>query len=107
VSETSTISGFSIFLAQELRRVAHHQSSNKDTDDSVDQSGKETNALAAEHALQHHADESAHAAERRIAVVHRIDAAGGEQGGDAGKQSALNDAESNLLALHIAAWLLV
>ena len=89
-------------LAQELGRPSDHEAGDEDADDAVDQRGEESHALSAEHALQHHADEGPHAAERREAVVHGVDAARREGGGDAGEQSALDDAETHFLAFHVA-----
>ena len=55
-------------LAEELGRAPDHEAGDEDRDDAVDQRIEEAHALAAEHALQHHADEGPHAAERREAV---------------------------------------
>ena len=78
VSETSTISGFSIFLPRNSGVRPTMRPAMKTRDDAVDQRGKKPDAFPAKHALQHHADEGSHASERREAVVHRIHAAGRE-----------------------------
>jgi hypothetical protein len=77
----------------------------KNGNDAVDQGGQESDALSAEHALQHHADKRPHAAERRETVVHGVHAACREACGDKAEQSALDDAEPDFLALHVAAGL--
>ena len=105
VSETRYDFGFLDLLAEKLRRAPDHETRNEDGDDAVDERVQKSDAFAAEHALQHHADEGSHASERRVAVVHRIHAAGGEQRGDAGEQSALGNAEADFLALHVPAGL--
>ena len=59
-------------LAEEFGRPADHEARNKHRDQAVDQPIEEADALAAEHALQHHLPEHGDAGERGIAVMRRI-----------------------------------
>src|SRR5664280_1831750 len=92
-------------LAQELWRAPDHQPRHEYGDDAVYQRVEEADALAAEHALQHHPAKHRDARERCVAVMRRVDCARGERGRDLSERSAAGNAEANVLALHVAAGL--
>ncbi len=93
-------------LAEVLRRAPDHQAGDEHRHDDEQQHAVEAGADAAEDDLaQHDVDHRHHAGERHEAVMHGVDAAAGGVGGDRREQRRVGDAETNLLAFHVAAGL--
>src|SRR5262252_1455896 len=91
-------------LADVLGRAADHQAGDEDRDDDEQQHAVHAGADAADDDLDKlHVDQRDHATERGEGIVHRIDCTAGGRGSDHGEQRRGDDAESHLLAFHIAA----
>src|SRR5665213_2018251 len=93
-------------LAEIFGRAPDHQSGDEHGDDGEGEDAVEAGADAAEDDLAElDIDQRHHAAERHEAVMHGIDRAAGGVGGDGGEERAVGDAETHLLAFHVAAGL--
>ena len=91
-------------LAEVLRRATDHQAGDEDGEQREDQDPVEPDADAARaHLAELHVEERHHAAERRVAVVHRVDRAGRRTGRRGGEDRRAGDAVADLLALGVAA----
>ncbi len=95
--------GFDL-LADIFRRAADHQPGDEDRNDDEQQHAVHAGADAADDDFAElDVDQRNHAAERGEAVVHGVDRAARRRGGDNGEQRRGDDAETHLLAFHIAA----
>ena len=74
----------------------------EDADDQVDQHVDQADALAAEDAVEPHAGQRRQAGQRIEAVVHAVDRAAGDGGGDGREGRAGRGAEAQLLAFEVA-----
>src|SRR5581483_2284207 len=93
-------------LAQIFGSSADHQSRDKHGEHDIDEHSVEAGADAAEDDFaEHDVDERNHAAEGHEGIVHGVDSAATGVGGDGGKQGGVGDAETRLLAFHVAAGL--
>ena len=90
-------------LAEILGRAADHQPGDEDREDHEHHHAVEARADAAEDDFARlHVEERDEPAERRERIVHGVDGAARGVGGDRGEERGAEDAEADLLALHVA-----
>ena len=104
-SIASFISRAPTFLPEVLGRAADHQAGEEDADDQVQQQVDHADALAAEDAVEPHADHRREAGQR-IEAVHCVDRAAGDVGRDRREGRAGRGAEAQFLAFEIAEMLI-
>ena len=91
-------------LAQVFGRPPDHQPGQEDGQDDEDEHPVEPGADAAEDDLaQLDVEQRDEPAQRRERIVHGVDRAAGGVGRDGGEERGIEDAEADLLALHVAA----
>ena len=93
-------------LAEVFGGPPDHEAGDEQADQRDQHEAVEAGAEPAEHDLaEQHVQDRHEAADRRVAVVHRVVGAGGAVGGGDRGQHRAADPEADLLALHVAAGL--
>ncbi len=93
-------------FAEVFRCSPDHQTGDEQADERDEHEAVESRPQPAEdHLAEEHVHHGHHAADRRVAVVHRVVGARGSVGGRHRRQRRAADPEAHLLALHVAAGL--